>query len=256
MKGLVRQLLNFIGVAGVLIFNGLANSLPLNNQTTGEISDRFEVYFVPAGYVFAIWGVIYLALIGFGIYQALPAQRNNSRLESLGFWFFLSCLANIAWLFCWHYELFALSVVVMLVLLASLIICYLRIDIGSYPTSVAEFLFVNLPFSLYLGWITVATIANVTSVLEFYNWSGWGVAPEMWAVIMLAAAGLVSAVVSLTRSDVVYALVIIWAVIGIAVKNSAQPLVSTAAWITGLFVLAMMVVGILKSRKSRLAAAN
>lgn len=248
-KGITRQIFNLVGVAAVLVVNGLANALPLNGQTTGEISDRFEVFFVPAGYVFSIWGLIYLALIAFGIYQALPSQRQNPRLEKVGYWFLLSCLANIAWLFCWHYELFTLSMVMMLVLLVSLIIIYLRLDIGVARVSKTEFWLVNVPFSLYLGWITVATIANATSLLDFYNWSGWGISPQVWAVIMLAAAGVISAVMSLTRADVVYSLVIIWAVTGIAVKHSADALVSTAAWLTAVFVLVFIVLGLLKHRR-------
>ena len=243
------RILNFLGIAAVIFVNGLANSLPLNNLTTGEISDRFEVYFVPAGYVFSIWGLIYVALIAFGIYQVAPSQRQNQRLERIGLWFLLSCLANIAWLFCWHYEQFPLSLVMMLVLLVSLLVIYLRLDIRRARVSTAETWFVNHPFSLYLGWITVATIANVTSLLYYYGWDGWGISPQVWAVIMLAAAGIISALMSITRSDFVFSLVIIWAVIGIAVKHSAVPLVANAAWITAAFVLILMLIGILLSNR-------
>lgn len=250
-KGIVRQILNIIGLAGVLIVNGLANILPLNNLSTGEISDRFQVFFVPAGYVFSIWGLIYLGLIAFGIYQALPSQRENPRLEKVGYWFLVSCLANIAWLFCWHYELFPLSLVMMILLLLSLITVYLRLDIGRTRVSTAETWFVNVPFSLYLGWITVATIANVTSLLDYYGWDGWGISAQIWAVIMLAAAGLISAIMSLTRADIVYSLVIIWAVVGIALKHSSEPLVSIASWITAVFVLVMIIAGVWRSRSQQ-----
>ncbi len=243
------RILNLLGVAVVILINGLANSLPLNNLTTGEISDRFEVYFVPAGYVFSIWGLIYVALIAFGIYQAAPSQRQNQRLDRISYWFLLSCLANIAWLFSWHYEQFLLSLIMMLFLLLSLVVIYLRLDIGRARVSTAETWFVNVPFSLYLGWITVATIANVTSLLYFYGWDGWGISPEVWTVIMLAAAGLISALMSLTRNDVVFSLVIVWAVTGIAVKHSDIPTVANAAWLTAIFVLVMMVVGVLLSRR-------
>jgi hypothetical protein len=99
MKNTLRQVVNVLATIGVIAVNGLANALPLNGQTTGEISDRFDVFFVPAGYVFSIWGVIYLALLGFTIYQALPAQRDNPRLHRIGYLYALSCAANIAWLF-------------------------------------------------------------------------------------------------------------------------------------------------------------
>ena len=248
-KSVIRPILNLLGVVAVLIVNGLANALPLNNLSTGEISDRFDVFFVPAGYVFSIWGVIYIALIAFGIYQVLPSQRQNPRLAKIGYWFLLSCLANIAWLFCWHYELFALSLVMMLILLASLIIIYLRLDIGIKKVSTKEKWLVNIPFSLYLGWITVATIANVTSVLDYYGWNEWGLSEQMWTLIMLFAVALIGALMSLTRGDVVYCLVLIWAVVGIAVKHSLVSLVSTGAWLTAIFVLVIMVVGVIKSRR-------
>ena len=123
-KDALRQVVNVLAILLTIGINGLANALPLNGQTTGEISDRFQVYFVPVGYVFSIWGLIYLALIGFAVYQALPAQRENPRLRRVGALFELSCVANVAWLFLWHYEVFALTVVAMVTLLLSLIAIY------------------------------------------------------------------------------------------------------------------------------------
>ena len=167
-KDTLRQLVNVIGVIVALTVNGLANALPLNGKLTGAISDRFAVYFVPAGYVFAIWGIIYIGLLAFGIYQALPSQRENPRLRSLGYWFALSCLANSVWIFFWHYLLFPLTLIAMLTLLVSLIVIYQRLRIGQAPVSAVERWTVNVPFSVYLGWITVATIANVTDLLEYW----------------------------------------------------------------------------------------
>jgi hypothetical protein len=112
---LLWPLVNGAALVVTILVNGLANALPLNGQLTGEISDRFRVYFVPAGYVFAIWGVIYLSLLGFVVYQFLPAQRDHPRLRRIGAWFALSCAANSAWLVLWHYEYFGMTVLVMLV---------------------------------------------------------------------------------------------------------------------------------------------
>jgi hypothetical protein len=239
-KDIVRQVVNVVAVIGTLVVNGLANALPLNGLTTGEISDRFEVYFVPAGYVFSIWGLIYLALIGFAIYQALPAQRENPRLQSVGYLFAFSCAANVAWLFLWHYEQFLWSVMAMVALLLSLILIYLRLGIGRIEVSTAERWLVQVPFSVYLGWVTVATIANVTSVLDYVSWGGWGIAPQMWAVIMLVVGAGIATAVGLTRGDVAYMLVIVWAFVGIAVKHAATPTVAIAAWVmTGLVALAI-----------------
>lgn len=250
-KDSLRQWISVLAVIAVIVINGLANALPLNGQNTGEISDRFQVYFVPAGYVFAIWGLIYVGLVAFAVYQALPAQRDNSRLRSIGYLFALSCVANIAWLFLWHYEIFPLTLVAMLSLLLLLIAIYVRLDIGRAQVSKVEKWLVDIPFSIYLGWITVATIANATSLLDYLNWSGWGLSPEVWTVIMLIAGVAIASAVSLTRGDVAYMLVIVWAFAGIAVKHAGTPVVATAAWVMTALAALMLVVGLLFKRRQQ-----
>lgn len=239
-KAMLRQAANILALVATVAINGLANTLPLNGLTTGEISDRFEVFFVPAGYVFGIWGLIYLGLIAFAVYQALPAQRENPRLERVGYWFVLSCAANIIWLFLWHYEIFVPTVLAMLALLFSLIVVYLRLEAGKSPVSAGERWFVHVPFSIYLGWITVATIANITSTLDYVEWSGWGISPEIWTIIMLAAGIAITATMIYTRRDAAYSLVIVWAFVGIAVKHAAVQSVSLAAWIASGLVLLLL----------------
>ena len=235
-RDLFRQITIIAAVAATIIVNILANALPINGQGTGEVSDRFQVFFVPAGYVFSIWGLIYLGLIAYAIYQALPAQKTNPRLRAIATPFVVTCLANIGWIFLWHYNQFGLSVVVMLVLLCNLILIYLRLEIGRQAVNRGQRWLVNLTFSIYLGWITVATIANITAFLNAIGWNGGGIAPETWTVIMLVAATLITALVLLTRRDVAYALVIVWAFAGIGIRFSGVPLVATAAWATTLLV--------------------
>jgi hypothetical protein len=250
MKKVLRQWVNVLAVIATIVVNGLANALPLNGQTTGEISDRFQVYFVPAGYVFSIWGVIYLALIGFAIYQVLPAQRENPRLNRVGYLFAASCLANIAWLFLWHYQRFELTLVAMTALLCLLMVIYLLLRIGRTAVPAAERWLVHVPFSIYLGWITVATVANVTSLLDYLNWGGWGISPEAWAVIMLVVAGAIAAAVSFTRGDVAYMLVILWAFAGIGIKQEGTAGVAGAAWVmTALMGLALIAGAVLQRRR-------
>ena len=181
-KDTLRQFANLLSVVLALTVNILASALPLNGQNTGEISDRFKVFFVPAGYVFAIWGIIYLGWIAFTIYQFMPAHKDSPRLRRLGYLFALSCVANAAWLFCWHYNQFGLSVLVMLSLLGLLIASYLRLDVSRTPVSSSERWCVDIPFGLYLGWITVATVANIADWLYLLQWSGWGLSPQVWAV--------------------------------------------------------------------------
>jgi hypothetical protein len=242
-KDTVRQILVAISVLATIVVNALASALPINGQTTGEISDSFDVFFVPAGYVFSIWGLIYLGLIAYAVYQALPAQKHNADLRSIGYLFVVSSLANIAWILLWHYEYFPLTVVAMLTLLVCLIAIYLRLDIGRKQVSSGMRWLVHLPFSIYLGWITVATIANVTALLSYWDWSGWGIGPEAWTVIMLAIATVVGGLMSFTRGDIAYALVLIWAFSGIAIKHSDTSTVATAAWAATVLTAILMIAG-------------
>ena len=247
--------LNVLAYVATLIINGLANALPLNGLSTGEISDRFDVFFVPAGYVFSIWGVIYLALGAFAVYQILPSQRENALLDRIGYWFAFSAAANIAWIFLWHYEIFPLTIVAMGLLLISLIAIYLRLDIGKGEPSRADRWFVKIPFQIYLGWIAVATIANVTSLLDFISWNGWGISPELWAAIMLFVGALVGMVVSFTRFDEPFVLVLIWAFAGIAIKHENTPLVlSAAAGFAVLLGIIMIYNSMRKSERSALVS--
>jgi hypothetical protein len=253
MKDILRQISVILTILATLVVNILANALPLNGLNTGQISDRFQVYFVPAGYVFSIWGLIYLGLIVFAVYQALPSQRENPRLRATGWWISLGGLANIAWIFLWHYEQFPLTLIAMLVLLATLIVTYLRLGIGRTPASAAERWAVRLLFSIYLGWITVATVANVTSLLDYLNWDGFGVAPEAWMGIVLAAVLAITALVSFTRRDVAFALVILWALAGISLKHAAVALVAIPTWITfGLVALTLAMAIFLRKPQKKL----
>jgi benzodiazapine receptor len=248
-KGTLRQFANLFSVILALTANVLASTLPLNGQNTGEISDRFQVFFVPAGYVFAIWGIIYIGWIAFTIYQFLPAQKENPRLRRLGYLFALSSIFNAAWLFCWHYNQFGLSVLVMLTLLGLLIASYLKLNVGRTTVSVAEKWCVDIPFSVYLGWITVATVANVTDYLYLIDWNGFNLAPQIWAVIMLIVASLLGVAMAVTRHDSGYVFILVWSFVGIAVKQSAAPLVANSAWVLALVAFGLAIFAIFKRRQ-------
>jgi hypothetical protein len=246
-RDILRQVLVIIAAFATIIFNIAANALPLNGLNTGELSDRFQIFFVPAGYVFSIWGLIYLGIIAYAIFQALPAQRENPHLRSIGYLFILSCFANIAWLFLWHYEYFEFTLIAMGALLFSLIAIYLRLDIGRGKVSNAEKWAVHIPFSIYLGWITVATIANTTQLLHYLDWNGWGISAEIWAVIMLAAGVVISAIMSLTRTDIAYSLVLVWAYIGIAVKHASTPIVTNSALIAAGLIMVILIIVLIRN---------
>jgi benzodiazapine receptor len=248
-KDLIRQIVVIVALLATLVVNWLSNALPLNGLTAGEISDSFAVYFVPAGYVFSIWGLIYLGLIAYAIYQALPAQRETPYLQRIGYLFALSCVANFSWLFLWHYQVFPATIVVMVALLLLLIAIYLWLGVGRTRATLAPHWRVNVPFRIYLGWITVATIANVTAVLEWWDWNGWGIYPEHWAVIMLIAGAAIASAVSITRGDVAYVAVIVWAFIGIAVKHADTSVVATTAWIAAAVVALTLFIGVPRTLK-------
>ncbi|HEU4745481.1 MAG TPA: hypothetical protein VFS61_09605, partial [Anaerolineales bacterium] len=241
-KDTIRQIANLLSVILALTVNILASALPLNGQSTGEISDRFQVYFVPAGYVFSIWGIIFLGWIAFTVFQFQPSQKESPRLRRLGYLFALSNLANAAWLFCWHYNLFGLSVLVMLALLGLLIASYLRLNVNRSPVSPVEYWSVDVLFSVYLGWITVATVANITDWLYFVGWDGFGISDPVWAVIMLGVASLLGLGMAITRRDVGYLAVLIWAFIGIALKQTSVPMVVTSAWIAAALMTGLAIV--------------
>ncbi|MBK6794963.1 MAG: tryptophan-rich sensory protein [Anaerolineales bacterium] len=248
-KDTARQLANALSVALALTVNILASTLPLNGQNTGEISDRFLVYFVPAGYVFAIWGIIYIGWIAFTIYQFQPAQKESPRLRNLGYLFAISGIFNAAWLVCWHYNLFGLSVLVMLTLLGLLIASYLKLNIGRTPVSIAEKWSVDIPFSVYLGWITVATVANISDWLYFVNWSGFGIAPQTWAVTMIVIATMLGVLMTVIRRDSGYVFVLVWSFAGIALKQAGVPLVANAASGAVLFSLGLAMYSIAARRR-------
>ena len=250
-KDTLRQLANALSVLLALTVNILASILPLNGQNTGEISDRFQVYFVPAGYVFAIWGIIYIGWIAFSIYQFRADQKESPRLRSLGYLFALSGIFNAAWLFTWHYNFFGLGVLVMLTLLGLLIVSYLKLNVGRTPVSAAEKWSVDVPFSVYLGWISVATVANVTEYLYFINWTGFGIAPQAWAVIMLMIASVLALAMTVARRDSGYAFVLVWSFAGIAQKQSATALVANSAWVATVFVLGLAIYSIIQRRRKQ-----
>jgi hypothetical protein len=178
---------------------------------------------VPAGLTFSIWGVIYVLLAIFVIYQLRPSTRRDAQkvdfVQKIGPLFFISSIANIGWIFAWHYEILPLSLVLMLILLGCLLAIYLRLNIGKSEATKAEKYLVHLPFSIYLGWITIATIANVTALLVDTNWSRWGLSEQFWAVAVIIVGIAIALSVLFTRKDIYYCLVVDWALLGILLKR-------------------------------------
>jgi len=217
------QVGNIIAVFLTIIVNALANILPINNKLTGDISDSIPNLFVPAGITFSIWGVIYILLIVFAFYQARDLFSKNKIempfINKISFYLIIASIANIAWIFLWHYEQIALSLIPMIILFISLLLIYFRLNIGKVTAHIKEELFVYVPFSVYIGWITVATIANVTAVLVTIGWDGFGICEYFWTILVLIVASFITILILVLRFDVAYSLVIIWAFLGIVIKR-------------------------------------
>jgi hypothetical protein len=225
------QIITIAASLMTFVVNALANSLPINGQGTGEISDKFDIYFVPAGYVFTIWGLIYLGLLGFTIFQALPSQRENLLIRKISPAYWIGSAANTAWIFLWHYEVFSLTLPLMVTILVSLLVIYRGISTSKADLDGLQRFLVKYPFSIYLGWISVATIANVSQVLFFYNWGGWGISAEIWAVAMLIIALILGILMNWLETDTLYGLVLVWAFAGIGISQADTVVVANTAWV-------------------------
>ena len=235
---------NLVFFAGVVVVNALANALPINDVGTGELSAEYPNLFVPAGITFGIWGVIYLLLAAYVIYALITRA---AALERVGWWFVLSCAANMGWIFAWHYRLVGLSLIIMLALLGVLLTIYLRLQSSSRRRGPeggwAERLTVELPFSVYFGWITVATIANITALLVSLNWGGFGLPDAVWAIVLIVIATAIGVSVTLTRDDPWYGLVLVWAFAGIVIKRvSVEPFTAGVAGVAAAGALLVLIV--------------
>ncbi len=221
-KELIIKLSILVSVLAMFVVNILSNALPINGITTAAVSDSLAIYFVPAGYVFSIWGVIYLGIIIYLISMFVNFKKEDMTIAP---YVIISSLANTAWIFMWHYKLLYISVIFMLIILASLIM--IAIKLNKPEISSAK----KIPFNIYLGWISVASIANIAGALYTASWNGFGISPEIWSAIMIVIA-TVLAVIALVKKNVAYPLVILWALIGIVIKFQG---ISDIVTIVGIF---------------------
>lgn len=251
------QLLNALGYILSIIVNALANILPINGRNTGEISDSIPNLFVPAGLTFSIWGLIYLLQAGFAGYQVKNVVKKETEhlefVDQIGIWFFVGSIANTLWVILWHYGYVSLTLVLMLILLGSLLTIYIRLGIGKSNPPTIQKLTIHLPTSVYLGWITVATIANVTAVLVTEGWNGWGISEEIWNVLVIVAAVIITSLMLLLRKDVAYALVVVWAILGIWIKRTSvgfeNSIVATTALIAIIIIIIILILKLITDRK-------
>lgn len=247
MKTRVLIMGNTLLVILTIGVNSLANILPINGKYTGELSDAIPNLFVPSGITFAVWGAIYALLIVFALYQLLSIKKKSDIdtgfVSKIGVFFVLGNIGNIIWIFLWHYEYVVYSLFAMILLLVSLLIIYLRLQIGRSESSVKERIFVRLPISIYLGWITVATIANVTAVLVVSNLDGLFLGEEIWTMFVISVATVITVLILHTRNDIGYAAVIMWALLGIAIKRlENDPIYGIQSGIATVAILSIIII--------------
>jgi hypothetical protein len=223
-NNLILKILAIAGYVAMITVNYLANALPIGGVTTGEASSAYANLFTPAGITFSIWGIIYFLLLGYTLYQFGLGQKKSEPKREKTFaiinkYFFITSLANICWIFAWHYGIIWLSVIVMLALLFFLIKIANAVNKEHY--SLADTIFIRLPFSLYFGWITVATIANITVFLVSIGWNGFGIADAVWTMIILFVGASIGILRMLKDKNIFYGTVLVWAYGGIWLKHAS-----------------------------------
>lgn len=215
MKNKIFKILTPVAYLAMIAVNYLANALPIAGRDTGAISDSYPNLFAPAGYAFSIWGLIYILLAIYVIYQF---KKGNSEVSTkVNRFFVLTSLLNISWIFAWHYDFIWLSVILMLGLLFSL----KKISKILKPVALnaRDYRFIYLPFSVYLGWITVATIANISVFLVSINWNGFGLSEVFWTVLIILIGAIIGSLRTIQNRNIPYGLVLVWAYGAILYKH-------------------------------------
>ncbi|ASR49268.1 hypothetical protein B4V02_22465 [Paenibacillus kribbensis] len=226
---------NILAFIAVIVVNILASTLPIGGKNTNAVSKMYPTLATPAGYAFSIWSLIYLLLACFVVYQATPAGQAKRSVQSIGIFFILSCLFNIIWILLWQYIYVELCVIVMILYLLSLSVVYVRTRTPQ-PTR-GEMWFVKLPFSLNLGWVSVAAIINIAGALKKNEWSTWGLHKTTWAIIILLIGTALAIMVSFPYRDSIYPLVFVWAYVAIAIGHPDHEKIRLAAWILAAIIL-------------------
>jgi len=242
-KDFLRQLITLLAIISTFLFNLWSNLFPINGQNIGSLSNSLfqNVLIIPENYAFIIWGLIYVELLIFGIYQLRLTQSNNPRLQRAGYWLVAACVAQNIWVVVFLLRRFSLSVIAMAAILICLAIYYYSLRVGAADIPKKEIWRAHIPISIYLGWISVASVVNVAIALYNQDWTGWGLPPVAWTIVMMMVAAFISIWILVQRGDIAYPLVIVWALVAIAVKQISKPLLAgpalSLAIILALFVL-------------------
>ncbi|WP_397444541.1 tryptophan-rich sensory protein [Polaribacter sp. R77954] len=247
------QILNGIAFGSTVFINYLSNTGIMDGKTIGTVSDDIKSLFTPAGYAFSIWGIIYLLLLGFSIYQGrslFKKGKEDDFIEKIGFWFIISCIANSFWIFSWIYGYTGLSCIFIFLLLISLLKIIINLNINLDKSSRIKFTFLYLPFIIYSGWVTVASVANVSSYLVKIGWNGFGITDEIWTIIMIIIAVILNTTMLFKRNMSAFALVGAWALIAIGVANQTkQNTIGFIAFLAAGVLLILVAIQLIKNRK-------
>ena len=254
---LVNILVTWIFLAAMIAANALANILPINQLNTGQISAFYPNYFVPAGFTFSIWGIIYLLLINYTIsYTYFTVLSDKfpkvaAYLSVINKWFWVTCFLNASWILAWHYLWIWTSVLIMLLFLSTLIYIFITGKEKQSALNKTQSFLLYTPFLVYLGWISVATIANITALLVKIDWNGFGISPVTWSLIMMITATILAIYFIWVEKTVSYSLVIMWALWGIrAARTDDAPFLSQAALVGLVLIFIVLVSGFIKKENS------
>lgn len=249
----MKILLNWLCFISVIVVNALANILPINGLNTGQVSAFYPNAFVPAGFTFSIWGLIYFMLLIYNIaYTFYTIKRYQNEkvyafIERVNPSFLITCMLNMAWIIAWHYLQIVLSVVIMFFFLITLIQLFLKSKNLADDLTKTQRLILYTPFMIYFGWISVATIANITALLVAYHWGGLGLSDMYWSVIMIFIALLLAIIMIKKYQILTFALVIVWAFWGIYARQGAvYPLIQTITTVSIVYLLVMITITLVK----------
>ncbi|MEM1368407.1 MAG: tryptophan-rich sensory protein [Cyanobacteria bacterium P01_H01_bin.15] len=242
-----------LAVIGTFVVNSLSNFFPPGGQNVGEIANTLlaGVLITPANYAFIIWGVIYVGLIAYSLYQLQPAQQENSDFSRANKLLIVACVAQIIWIFCFTLKLFSLSILPMLAILLPLLGIYINLGLNQLCQSWQQKWFVKIPFSIYTAWISVATIVNIASALYVAGWNGWGLSDTLWTAIMLIVGGSVAGFIALAYRDVSFVMVFAWAYAAIVVRHPDITIIRVTGIVVILLLFGLLAVGrFYQSRKA------
>lgn len=242
-SGLVLSIATLIAIFATLIVNILSNFFPPGGRNIGEIANTIlqDVLIIPANYAFAIWGLIYLGLIAYSLYQFRPSQRSRPTIQQVNALVILASLAQIIWVYLFTLQLFWPSVVAMLIILLPLIRIYLLLRNSRLQVSRERKWFAQIPFSIYLSWISVATIVNIASALYISGWDGWGINDSGWTAIMVLIGTVIAAIVAIQKGDIAFTLVFVWAYLAIALRHLAIPVIWIIALASAIALLSLII---------------